>query len=203
MGRLVAASIALSLIAGCASTKARVQDALENVGLDRQEQHKAVEEGKEAALAPGRHGSAGMYVAAGANPHFHGAGGEIGGVYNDYWWEAKAGLAMYLSGSGRGLFVGPTAAIHLQLPTRLSPFAGVGVFAGYSERDTGQWDENGEAKVIDEGFASVYPEVGVNFWLADKIRLTTSATYQITTEGRRHDFWTVGGGIAVLFPTGN
>jgi hypothetical protein len=199
MPRALVILVVVSLTAGCAPIKSHLEQGLEDVGLSRQEQHEIVDTSKDVALAPGRHGSEGLYVAAAANPQLHGGGAEIGGAHNDYWWDAKLGVACYLSGSGRGLYVGPTAAAHLQLPTRFTPFVGVGAFAGFSEYDTGRVDENLQPIVRDDAFASIYPEAGFHFWLTDYSRLTAFANYNFTTEGRRHDFWTVGIGVASLF----
>jgi hypothetical protein len=197
---------------GCAHWKDYAKDVLDDVGgLDPEEQRELAVETKNVVLAPQRHGGIGFYAAGGADPRFSAGGGELGMAVNSYWWDCKAGLALYGSGAADDWFLGPTAAVHVQLPTRLTPFAGVGVFGGYSRTEgvgpNNGYDDNGN-DIIDEygeltedsydAFLSIFPEIGVHLWLTDHLRLTASASYHITTEGRNHDFWLVGGGVAIL-----
>jgi hypothetical protein len=197
---------------GCAHWKEHAKEALDDIGgLDPEEQRELAAATKQVMLAPQRHGGIGLYAAGGADPEFRSGGGELGMAVNSYWWDCRAGLAFYGSGAADDWFLGPTAAVHLQLPTRLAPFVGVGVFGGYSRTEgvgpNNGFDDNGN-DIIDEygeltehsynEFLSIFPEVGLHFWLTDYIRLTASASYHITTEGRDHDFWMVGGGVALI-----
>ncbi len=129
-------------------------------------------------------------------------GGEIsilGEIYDRV--SFKAGLS-FLGLENDNLFGGYTMGIQYRTGHRLSPFIGLGAFYGYSERkddaeddnidndNDGFVDESGEEKeVIDDTIASLYPEIGMHFWVTDKTRLTMSSKYQITTKGRDHDFW--------------
>ena len=46
--------------------------------------------------------------------------------------------------------------------------------------------------------AALYPEAGVHFWANERIRITGSAAYYITTEGRAHDFWFYSVGVSLM-----
>jgi hypothetical protein len=153
----------------------------------------------ELLLSPGRFGAVGVYGAGDTSPQGKGSGGEIGLIYNDAWWDAKLGFAGQYSAGSKAIFWGPTLAAHVQLPTRISPFVGVGLFGSLTEKGTGQFDENFQEISAPE-YSAIYPEAGVNFWLCDYARLTTSASYHFTSAGREHDFWTVGASIALMFP---
>lgn len=199
---------------GCAQAKSHLREKLDDVlGIEAAEQREIVETTREIVLSPKRHGGMGWYLAAGANPKYEAGGGEIGLAVNHYWCDARLGLAANVSAAAERLFLGPTAALHFQLPTRIAPFIGLGAFAGYSRSQTpaasngiddngdGLIDEWGETREHFDGvFASVFPEVGVHAWLTDSVRLSALASYHITTEGRRHDFWMVGGSVAILQP---
>lgn len=108
-------------------------------------------------------------------------------------------------------FTGADLGLRIQTPTRLAPFAGAGLFAGYAEEvvpaeddwidndDDGFTDERGEDKERFSGFlASIYPEVGAHFWWTPSLRLTAFGRYLITTEGRAADDWLIGGGLALF-----
>jgi hypothetical protein len=108
-------------------------------------------------------------------------------------------------------FTGADAGLRLQTPTRLAPFAGVGVFVGGAKEsivadddwqdndDDGDVDEWGEEETRMNGaIAAIYPETGVHFWWTPKIRLSAFGRYFVTSAGRHADDWLFGGGIAVF-----
>jgi hypothetical protein len=125
--------------------------------------------------------------------------------------SVRGALALVGSDAADDIFGGVNAGVRLQVPSRVAPFVGVGGFVGYSRErtdasddlidndDDGSIDELGEEKTrSDGGFVSIYPEVGVHVWLNSSTRLTASAAYNITTEGRDHDFWFIGIGLSFL-----
>ena len=97
-----------------------------------------------------------------------------------------------------------------QTPSRLAPFAGIGVFNGLSHEEVaaesdGQdndddmfTDEPGETDERAEYLGAVYPELGVHYWLSSRWRLSGLSRYYITTDGRNTDYWTVGIGVSLL-----
>lgn len=127
-----------------------------------------------------------------------------GFCYPNYWTEIDYGLTGLVGTGAQDWFIGPELGVRFQTPTRIAPFAGAGVFVGgnrYSRpaendgrdnNDDGFVDEFGERKTLYKAFAAVYPEVGVHAWLTGKARLTASARYYVTEEGRRDDFWYLG-----------
>ncbi|MCA9137344.1 MAG: hypothetical protein KDB00_11315 [Planctomycetales bacterium] len=114
-------------------------------------------------------------------------------------------------GNGDDWFTGLDTGLRLQTPTRLAPFVGAGMYAGYAREsvladddwqdndDDGSIDEWGEKKKRFSGaMAAVYPEVGAHFWWTPQIRLTSYGRYMVTTEGRTADDWQLGFGLAVF-----
>ena len=133
------------------------------------------------------------------------AGAEIGGfTYVHPAMEIRGGLKGVLGTGANDWFAGLDLGTRLQAPSRLAPFVGVGTFVGWNGNEVGARndfidndgdgaiDELGETKDQDNFLASVYPEVGVHFWLDSKLRMTGSAQYHVTTEGRDSDFWFFG-----------
>ena len=131
----------------------------------------------------------------GVSPSGDGAGyAEIGLLYfPSYWSEAHVGLTAVGSTAAENLFGGVNAGVRVHSPTRLSPFAGFGVHGGlgYDRCD----DDSTTSTCRDEqtlGFAAVYPEVGVHYWLGGRTRLSGTAAYWFNTEGRDSDLWIFG-----------
>lgn len=172
--------------------------------------------GKAKQMLDARHtdGLGGVFVSGGAQYLSEAdrpfVGGEIGlEGYQTSWTTARMSAATYF-GDGDG-YVGADAGVRLQTPTRIAPFVGLGTFNGYSEvktiadrdsrdnDDDGFVDEPGEKKTSYDGWlSSVYPEVGAHFWLNGSWRLTAFGRYFVTTEGREHDDWLIGGQLAVF-----
>ena len=100
--------------------------------------------------------------------------------------------------------------MRIQTPTRVAPFAGIGSFLGINRfyekaendrvdnDDDGVVDESGEKEENYKAFSAVYPEVGIHAWLTESTRLTASARYYVTEEGRADDFWFVGFSVSKL-----
>jgi hypothetical protein len=162
---------------------------------------------KQAVDARHVQGRSGWGVAATAGPDPVTVGGELSMFgYSEPWVEGRLGL-MGVAGTGdANLFGGLTAGARLQTPTRFAPFVGLGGFAGGGNRDASDdgidndndccIDERGEKE--DEFFGSVFPEVGVHYWLSPRVRLTPNAAYHVTTSGRDDDQWFFGVGLSFL-----
>jgi hypothetical protein len=154
-------------------------------------------------LVDARHvaGNSGYYAGAAFADDPASGGVELGAfTYPTSWLSGRAGLS-FLAGTGaKDFFTGMNVGLRTELPSRLSPFVGAGVYGGYSEttveKDCGCRDSK-----IDGGLAALYPEVGWHFWLTGKTRLTTSAAYYFNTEGRNADFWLLGFSIGHVTDT--
>ncbi len=131
--------------------------------------------------------------------------GEIGAfAYPEEWLEAGGGLVGIRPALEREAFVGPELRTRLVLPARVSPFVGVGAYAGVnwfdeSAEDDGIdndddlfIDEPGEKRTASMDSLAVYPEVGAHLWANGTWRLTGSARYYVNSEGRDADFWYFG-----------
>jgi len=118
------------------------------------------------------------------------------------WVSTRLGVNGLVSDDG--LYGGLDVGVGIQTPSRLAPFVGVGGTAGASVGDiiwSALTDEEDGIISSDEdvdwnGIAAVYPEVGAHFWLNGSLRLTLSGRYMVTSLGRRHDGWWIGGQIA-------
>lgn len=132
------------------------------------------------------------------------AGAELG--WEDYpnsWFSSRAGLAAAV---GHGdWYAGVDSGARVQLPMRVTPFVGAGMFHGLSTTredatrdgedndEDGLVDEFGEKETVPDGWlSSLYPEIGVHFWPTGQARLTAFARYLVTTEGRDSDDWLAG-----------
>lgn len=129
------------------------------------------------------------------------AGAELGyEAYPFAWTSARMGVAGFI---GHGdWYAGIDNGLRFQLPSRLTPFAGVGIFNGLSttrvpaeddriDNDDDGWiDEPGERDTeLDGWLTAVYPELGVHFWPTGQSRVTVFSRYLVTTEGRAADDW--------------
>lgn len=169
---------------------------------------------KQASDARFLEGAGGYFVSGGVMSRPD-AKKELGGV--DIGVEGYAtsflttrGSLMFMT-NGDDWFTGADLGMRVQTPTRLAPFAGAGLFAGYAKEvvpadddwidndDDGFTDERGEDRERFSDFLiSVYPEVGAHFWWTPNLRLTTFGRYLVTSEGRDDDDWLIGGGLAIF-----
>ena len=137
-------------------------------------------------------------------------GAEVGYEYypTSYYSQRISGLL--LSDSNQG-FAGMDLGARFQTPTRLAPFAGVGMYNGFSRGeidsdrdgldndDDKAIDEEGEKKSIVDGYIlAVYPEFGAHFWLNGSGRITLYTRYFVTSEGRDQDQWLLGGQATIF-----
>ncbi|HBE68323.1 MAG TPA: hypothetical protein DDW52_09270 [Planctomycetaceae bacterium] len=132
------------------------------------------------------------------------AGAEIGSeAYPTSWLSYRMAMAGYIGPDD--WYAGGDVGARLQLPTRLTPFVGVGTFHGLSltreeaeddridNDDNGFIDERGEmATTVDGWLSTIYPETGVHFWLSGQSRLTGYARYIVSSHGRDADDWLAG-----------
>lgn len=143
------------------------------------------------------------------------AGGKLGGFYHlASWLEMDLALTGIAGTGAHDWFIGPEVGVRVQTPTRIAPFAGVGGFLGINRfyedadrdgvdnDDDGVTDEFGEQDEDYKAFTAVYPEVGIHAWLTGTTRLTASARYYVTEEGRDDDFWFVGFSVSRMFGPG-
>ena len=144
-----------------------------------------------------------------ADPFY--AGGELGVFgYSQPWLSGHLSLAA-LAADDRWT-AGVDFGTRAEIPARISPIDGLGVYTGYREQqvdahndgldndDDDRIDEWGEQKSeIEDAMAAVYPEVGLHAWLTSQWRITGSARYYITTNGRQHDAWVFGVSLGCLF----
>lgn len=141
-------------------------------------------------------------------------GAEVGyEVYAQNWLTARGSLALYSDGDqGYG---GLDLGLRVQPPTRIAPFAGIGIFNGVSRGDrlaTNDHVDNDDDDLVDEPgeresfldgwLAAVYPEVGVHAWVNGSVRVSGYGRYFITSDGRDSDHWLIGGQVT-FFTRGN
>ena len=129
---------------------------------------------------------------------------EIGSEgYATSWLSGRLAFAGYLG--HEDWYAGVDSGARLQLPTRITPFAGVGLFNGLSTTfgpaeddnldndDDGAVDEDGETDWDFDGWlTAASPAVGAHFWPSGQSRLTLFSRYMVTTDGRASDDWLTG-----------
>lgn len=124
--------------------------------------------------------------------------------------ESRIGLKGLVGTGADDWFAGLDMGLRTQSPSRFAPFAGIGTFLGGNTNktlantdgrdndDDGSIDEFNELKNDPALMASVYPELGVHWWVTSDLRLTSSAQYHFTTDGRDSDFWFIGFSLSFL-----
>lgn len=169
---------------------------------------------KQAADARFQEDASGLFVSGGYSMR----GDDDDGMFaldigaESYYASYLTGRASLMGlGNGEDWFTGIDAGLRLQSPSRLAPFVGAGVYAGYAKEvvpaandwidndDDGFVDEHGEDRErLSGAVAAVYPELGAHFWWTPQIRLTSYGRYLVTTDGRDSDDWLCGVGIALF-----
>ena len=131
-------------------------------------------------------------------------GGTIGFAYEtSKIFSYHGGLTYFTSEHSSDVFGGLTLGMRTNVRVfPVMPFVGFGVFSGiskeyipaeddgYDNDGDGEIDEPGEEdEVIDDIMSSVYPEIGVNFMVAEDAGLMFMAKRYYTTEGDDYKFW--------------
>ncbi|WP_300675142.1 hypothetical protein [Desulfoluna sp.] len=156
------------------------------------------------------------FVEIGGNhsPKFGGAQGGLS-QYNDHT-AFLAGFALFGSSAFDNPFAGITLAarFHTANPFHgfITPFVGVGGFAGYSQEeesaeeddldndDDGEVDEKGEVKQSrSDSLAILYPEAGIHINIKGDGLFTLSARYNLTSKGHDLDHWVYALGFTIPF----
>ncbi|MEE9524247.1 MAG: hypothetical protein V3V59_05780 [Thermodesulfovibrionales bacterium] len=154
----------------------------------------------------------GLYLDLGGRSDPDAIVGEIGAmVYPSENLSVRASLSFLAYENNDHILVGVNAGTRYNFGEKLSPFVGIGLFGGSSSEDIpaendnidndndGSVDEDGEIRTeTTDMMASIYPELGFHVWATDKVRVTLSIKYHITTKGRNSDFQMYGLGVAVL-----
>ena len=124
-------------------------------------------------------------------------------IYPWSWLSTRIGLdAIATNSETEFVFGGVDLGIRAQTPTRLAPFVGVGGGGGLSAGDmflaVVDSHDNVDVDFEWDGMAVVYPECGAHFWLSGQLRFTAFARYMVTSAGREHDGWLIGGQLAAF-----
>jgi len=155
----------------------------------------------------------GLYLDLGGRADPGAIVGELGFAgYPSEHLSFRGSLSFLLHEKNEGILLGVNIGGRYNFGKKLSPFVGLGLFAGSSEEDIpaeddnidndddGSVDEDGEVKTESTNFmASIYPELGFHFWVTDKFRITFSSKYHITTKGRDYDFQMNSLGLTFIF----
>lgn len=163
---------------------------------------------KQAADARFQEEATGVFTSIGFGTDPDAFGGDLGfSHYNTSWLESHLSLSGLFNEGSEGFNLGGRAGVRIQPPSRLAPFVGIGLFAGFNEYDViadSDGRDNNDNRVVDEAgelaeksefLGSLYPEMGVHYWINPNCRLTTSAAYHVTTSGRNYDNWVFSVGI--------
>jgi|GEM_PF-589226 len=124
--------------------------------------------------------------------------------YHDPWQSTHFGISGLIGEDKIYGLPGLELGTRLQTPTRLAPFVGVGTYVNVldvginllisemqnDDDDCGCHDDDDiKWKSV---FATAYPEVGLHYWVTPSLRLTGSAAYHFSTQGRDNDFLMLG-----------
>jgi hypothetical protein len=121
--------------------------------------------------------------------------------YRTASFSHRAALAGVVAESAKNAFIGVELGGQAQLPTRIAPFVGAGLFGGagfFTLLDAASTAIEAEGEWT--GLAAIYPETGIHFWPNSRVRLTLAARYFVSTEGRANDSWLVTLGLGLLDP---
>ena len=156
--------------------------------------------GKQMIDARHIHDQGGVYVKGGWSENPDAGLGEIGAYgYTDPWLSWHLGLSG-LFGEERILGLpGLELGVRAQTPSRLAPFVGMGTYINLLDVAINELLDNddpcgcpSEEYDTHSIFATVYPEVGVHYWLTSGLRVTGSAAYHLSSRGRDNDFLMLG-----------
>ncbi len=138
-------------------------------------------------------GDSGVYVSGLGAGSPMSAGGELGVFvfppFETPWLETRAAGVVLLNSGGKaagGLDVGA----RIQTPSRVAPFAGLGMLVASGHRDIFYLNEDDETVI-----GAVYPEVGMHCWLTSNTRLSAFGRYYVAGNTARNDvteYWATG-----------
>lgn len=151
-------------------------------------------------------GIAGIYAGGGARLDPLAGTGALGLFhYPTSWLSWRAGLAgaTFSNSDERLIAGGAELGLRVQTPTQLAPFVGVGTFLGWQEQKTttttvskesfwGLHSTSTTTETKTKGLATVYPEVGVIFWVSPHVYLATRAAYNFTSLRHDKESWMLG-----------
>jgi hypothetical protein len=111
-------------------------------------------------------------------------------AFRDTQWATEGvGLMLFRSDDER-LYGGVDVRLRANVPLRVSPYAGLGLFIGswpYPIWETDDEDEPPVERNEREYLAGLYPEVGLHLWLTEGLRVSGHLRYYVTTQGREGD----------------
>lgn len=118
-----------------------------------------------------------------------------------HWATGGMGLSLFMPDTSR-LYGGLDVRLRVNVPARISPYAGVGLFLGswpYPLWDDDEDRPHPSERIEREYLLATYPEIGLHLWLSDQLRVSAHARYYYSTLGREGDGafygFAVGGGI--------
>ncbi len=157
---------------------------------------------------------ASIYLELGGANDPEAIGGTIGVAYEtSKLFSFHGGLTYFASEYSSDVFGGLTLGMRTNVRVfPIMPFIGFGVFSGISKEyipadndgedndGDGDIDESGEEEeVVDDIMASVYPEIGINFMVAEDAGFMLMAKRYYTTEGDDYKFWMYSMAITFYF----
>lgn len=205
-GRLFAVAL-LAMAAGCTGSRWAKED-IDYAQKYPRHTDDVAKVAKQAIDARHVIGKRGAYAGFAGSDEPAGYGAEAGVfVYPRSWLETRIGGALLAHEGEHVLSGGGIIGARVQTPSRLAPFAGVSGYLGYAgsrsaDKDSVDNDGNGmvdEFGEKDRNFVgAIAPELGVHYWVTSRVRLTGSADYRFTSDGRGNDSLFYGLSLAVL-----
>ncbi len=126
----------------------------------------------------------------------------------NHYLSGRVGFAFFLSDQ-TGIHGGLEGGVRANAPGVLSPYIGSGLFLGswtsseladndgIDNDNDNMVDEYGEEEEVRDDLVAIYPELGVNLWLADTVRISAGYRYYVTSRGRDSDRSLYGFGIGI------
>ncbi len=153
--------------------------------------------------------SVGFFLEGGGNPDPDVATLRFGLIGNNGWYTSMIGFEIL---DEAGHYSGVTAGVRAQFPSMISPFVGVHVFAGISDKEfdaTKDGEDNDNDGTVDEedeehydsydSIVAICPEVGLMYNLNKRFQFLLSAKYYFTDRGSEHEYMIYSFGVKALF----
>lgn len=148
------------------------------------------------------HDQGGLYVKGGWSENPDAGLVEMGAYgYSTPWMSSHIGLSGLIGEEDIYGLPGLELGTRFQSPSRVAPFVGVGTYVNLldvginalldslDDDDCGCPEDDYKWSSV---FATIYPEVGVHYWATPGLRVTGSAAYHFSSEGRDSDFLLLG-----------